>query len=216
MARKITYIAIDCSGSIRDCDRHSRGSALNAAMKNVMERAIPEIIANADAQAEHYIAVLSFSGDSVEWLIEPNPMETVGETGWVDIAQEKFNGKTPTGKAIREIVKDIKGERNDGQHGDGPVMNAIPPTIILISDGEPTDDYDVALQEAITSCSAFKRANRVAIGVQVDDAGRESLKDFGRVSARIQESVQSYYDCTDDNTAGLIEVIRHVTVAASI
>ena len=56
-----TYILVDTSGSMNDCQEHSRASAVNLAMREVMIDILPRIITKKDAEYEPYVAVLTFS-----------------------------------------------------------------------------------------------------------------------------------------------------------
>ena len=218
MQNKTTYIMIDTSGSMRDCPTHSRSSAVNQAMREVMEEILPRVLAEKDSEVVPYIAVLLFSGRSIEWHIPRTKMEDVSGN-WLDIELSKFDGGTPTGEAIKTVIDDI----TNGCNGE-PDPDAVAPAFLLISDGMPNGSnptYEEALGYADKNnpnySPAFRHSNRIAIGIQVDASGRDSLKKFGRVSNSVEaQGFDSYYDCTDSKRTALVEIIKSCTFALSV
>lgn len=218
MKQKTVYILIDTSGSMHDTTEHTRASAVNQAMSQVMNEVLPRVLQEKDAELELSIAVLTFSSTKIEWHIPRTKMELVAGN-WLDIDSESFYGGTPTGEAIKTVIDDMK----TGCYGENN-PDAVASAILLLSDGEPNGDnptYEEVLQyadkENANYFPPFRYSNRIAIGIQVDEAGRESLKKFGRISSSIAESGhQAYYDCTDDDTQALIDVIKSCTLALSI
>ncbi len=214
MTKKTTYILIDLSGSMKG----SRANAVNQAMQGVMKDVLPEVLAQKDAEMEPSIAVLTFSSTGIHWYIPRAKMEDVAGD-WQDIDDSKFFGGTPTGEAIKVMIEDI----NTGNYGE-PDDEAVPPAIILISDGKPNGQnptYSEVMQRTEKDhpefCAEFRHANRIAIGIQVDEDGRNSLKQFGRVSSSIAEAgYESYYDCTDDNLQALVDIIKSCTIGATL
>ena len=141
-------------------------------------------------------------------------------TDWLPIDNDNFYGGTPTGKAIKAVVDEIE----NGCNGDRD-PEEIPPAILLISDGEANVDpkdpdaitYEDALKYALENCEAYRHANRIAIGIQVNDGGREALKKFGRLSRSMREKgFLPYYDCTENTASALIEVIKSATIGLSV
>lgn len=217
MLKKNIYILIDGSGSMSNRNNHyNRADATNRAMEGICLDVAPEV--GKDAQVETYISILVFKGTTVEFIIYKMKMEDF--TSWLAIADDQFYGGTPTGKAIKAVVDDIQ----TGCNGDKD-PEALPPAILLISDGEANYDssdpdaitYEDALEYAINNCAEFNHANRIAIGIQVNDSGRESLKKFGRLSRSMRDKgFQPYYDCTDNTATALIEVIKSATLGLSL
>ena len=209
MKIKTTYILIDTSGSMHDCQVHSRASAVNLAMREVMVDVLPRIITEKDAEYEPNIAVLTFSSYGIDWHISKTKMEDVAGD-WMDIS--RFSGATSVGEAIKMVIEDI----NMGCYGE-PNPDEIAPTIILMSHGEFDGTDKVSYEEALdyanpnnpNFCRTFKYANRIAIGIQPDNNGINLLKKFGRTSASLSAvGVQPYYDCTDVKTDTLIRVME--------
>ena len=214
MRKKTTYIIIDRSGSMNG----ARADAVNLAMQGVMRDVLPEVLSQKDADMEPMIAVLTYSSDGIDWYVPKTKMEDV-KGDWLPIDASKFYGGTPTGEAIAKVIEDI----NTGDYGE-PDPDAVPPAIILISDGMPNGQnpsYEEVLQRAekdhVQYCADFRHANRIAIGIQVDATGRESLKAFGRVSSSIASmGFEPYYDCTDDNLQALVAIIKSCTLGATV
>ena len=217
MLKKNIYILIDGSGSMSNgSNDYNRADAVNRAMEGICLDVAPEV--GKDAQVEVYITVLVFKGNTVEFVIPKMKMEDF--TDWLPIDNDNFYGGTPTGKAIKAVVDDIE----TGCNGDRDPED-IPPAILLISDGEANFDrndpdaitYEDAMKYAVENCEAYRHANRIAIGIQVNDSGRESLKKFGRLSRSMRDKgLLPYYDCTENTAAALIEAIKSATMGLSL
>ena len=132
---------------------------------------------------------------------------------WPGIDDDLFEGATPTGAAIAEVVQKI----GAGPHGEPVDPDMLAPSILLISDGEPNGKnptYEEALDAALQD-KAFKRANRIALAVDVDNDGKESLQKFGRLSSSLKaQGLEPYMEATDDKGI-LIEIIKRVTAGMS-
>lgn len=215
--KKTIYFLIDCSGSMYG----SRGDAVNTAMQKVVFEAVPEIKSKKPEDLDIYFMALGFSnngpGSHVIELMPKTALEDFNQ--WDIIDPETFNGGTPTGEAIQAVIDDMKG----GTRGE-PDKLSVAPAIILISDGLPNGDnpsYEEVLKYAEKGNPKYERrfdkALRVAIGISVDEAGRESLKKFGSVSDKMQKAgIESYYDCSEDYVDKLVEILKSATVNASV
>ena len=213
---KTIYFLIDCSGSMYG----SRGDAVNTAMQKVVYEALPEIRSKKSDDLALYFMALGFAyngtGNNVIELMPKTALDDFNQ--WDDIDPETFNGGTPTGEAIQAVIDDILG----GTRGE-PDKNAVSPAIILISDGLPNGKnptYEEVLEKADKTSkkcvSAFRRALRVALGISVDDAGRESLKKFGSVSKKMSDAgLSGYYDCSEEYVDEFVEILKSATVKAS-
>jgi uncharacterized protein YegL len=212
--RKTVYILIDTSGSMT---ANGRSDAVNQAMSDIMNDVLPEVLRQKDAELEPSLAVLTFSSEAIDWYIPKIKMEDIQPDAWEPI--ERFYGGTPTGEAIAKVIEHIQ----TGYYGE-PDPEAVAPAFLLLSDGMPTasePSYEEVLErekkEHPQYCAEFRRSNRIAIGINVDDDGRNSLLKFGRVSSSMQrEGYQPYYDCTDNNKQALIDIIKSCTLALSI
>lgn len=210
---KTVYFLLDMSGSMRG----SRADALNNAMRRVVDEAMPAIKANKASDLDIYFTVLGFRGEEV--LEIKNKVGLDGFASWEDIEQDEFYGQTPTGQAIAAAIDDMNG----GTHGDLD-MNAAAPVMILVSDGEPNGDnsaYDEVMKRAEKGNPGenrlFRRSVRIAIGINVDDAGRESLRKFGNLgSTLLKAGIQAYYDCSEEYPEKLAEILKSATFNVSV
>ena len=118
------------------------------------------------------IAVLEFSND-INWMY-PQLID-VEFFVWQDL---DAGGVTNLGKAVNELNAKLS-------HSNGfKLIDALTPLIILLSDGEPTDEYNNALKK-IKANPWFKVAIKVAIAIG-NDANTDMLAEFtGNVDAVI-------------------------------
>lgn len=153
------FMLIDTSGSMKG----ERIEATNIAFSNVLSSF--EIM-NPDVEIR--IGVLEFSSD-VRWMHEiPQPIDRFK---WLPL---ESGGLTQMGEALCEL--NDKMQRTDFFNSDlckGPVF---PSLIILLTDGEPTDDYSMGLKE-IAKNPYFKKATKFAICIG-EDFSLQPLIDF--------------------------------------
>ena len=212
MIKKSLYIAVDASGSMRG----ARADAVNVAMHDVVVDVLESARKNKSADLEVSVAILIFKGDNTEeWIVPKSKIEDI-EQNWTPIAQEYFYGGTPTGSAIEAIIDDME----KGNYGETD-KDAIPPVILLVSDGMPNGDnptYEEVLERTDRNhpkfSANFRYSTRIAIGINVDDEGRESLKKFGRLTSSM-EGFESYYDCADLKLDELVDIIKAITAGAT-
>lgn len=213
---KTVYFLIDCSGSMYP----NRGDAVNTAMEKIVTEAVPDIKTQKNDDLNISFVFLGFSDNFTGKVVELMPRTELDDFDhWDTIESSMFNGGTPTGAGIKAIIDDLNG----GRRGE-PDPNAVAPVIILISDGEPNGDnpsYDEVLEYAVKGGpkedKMFRKAIRVALGMDVSEAGRTSLKKFGSVSAKMASAgIESYYDCSEDYVDDFVSILKSVTVNASI
>jgi len=162
------FFVIDTSGSMSG----DKIGAVNTAIEEV----IPEIkdISECNADATIKIAALSFS-TGASWITsEPVAAENFK---WHDIDAE---GVTDLGRACLALDEKLstKAFMNEARGSYAPV-------ILLMSDGEPTDDYRRGLEQ-LKNNNWFKVAIKVAIAIGVD-ANKEVLMDFTGTSESVIE-----------------------------
>ena len=160
VARKslVMFFLIDTSGSMEGRNI----AAVNDAMREV----IPDIhdFSDNNPDASIKLAVMSFSSGT-NWET-PQPVD-LGSYKWNDLTA---GGVTDMGEAFKELNSKL--DRNAFLQDDQGVKA---PVIILLSDGEPTDDYKAGLKE-LQQNKWYKRSIKIALGV--DDANMDVMSDF--------------------------------------
>lgn len=133
---------------------------LNHAIREVL----PEMRAFADANPSVAveIGVMTF-GTGFRWITrKPVPL---ADFQWTDVS---VSGITDMGAAMKALAAELAG-------GNLPEQG-LPPVIVLVSDGQPTDDFDSGLRELLAKPWG-KRALRIAIGIG-PDADHNVLRRF--------------------------------------
>lgn len=146
----------DCSGSMSN----GKIEVLNRAIRE----SLPEMkrVADENPNANVLVRAVKFS-DGAQWHV---PTETpVNSFNWTDLTA---GGLTDMGKALFLVAEQLK----------MPPMTdrALPPVLVLISDGQPTDDFGSGLR-ALMNEPWGKRAVRIAIAVG-QDADKDTLQKF--------------------------------------
>jgi uncharacterized protein YegL len=147
--RPLHFIWIaDSSGSM---SQDGKIQALNTAI----HEAIPHMqkVADENPNAQVLVRALKFS-NGAQWHIS-QPTD-VADFRWTDLEAE---GVTDMGKALSMVAEQLT----------IPPMTdrALPPVLVLISDGQPTDDYKKGLQELMDQPWG-KKAVRIAIAIGTD------------------------------------------------
>jgi len=157
-ARPLHFIWLcDCSGSMSS---DGKIQALNNAIRDAIPLMKKEASENPNAQV--LVRVVKFS-DGAQWHIaQPTPIE---DFRWTDL---NADGVTDLGKALSLVAEQMR----------IPPMSdrALPPVLVLISDGQPTDDYNNGIK-ALMELPWGRKSVRIAIAVG-KDASYESLQKF--------------------------------------
>ena len=150
------FWVVDCSGSMWG----EKIGVVNNAIQSVLPEMVDEAADNPNAQL--MIRTLKFS-TGASWVTE-SPVK-VEEYAWEDL---EAAGVTDLGKAFELLSAqlDVKqmGER------------ALPPVIVLLSDGQPTDDYKKSLTK-FQKLPWAKKAVKIAISIG-QDADDDVLLEF--------------------------------------
>ncbi len=157
-SRPLHFIWIcDVSGSM---SHKGKISSLNTAIRE----AIPLMQQEADRNpnAEVFVRVIKFASGAQWHIAEPTPIQ---DFKWTDLTAD---GVTDLGKALTMVAEQLK----------TPPMTdrALPPVLVLISDGHPTDDFNTGLQKLMAQPWGQK-AVRMAIGIGAD-VNYEPLQKF--------------------------------------
>lgn len=156
--RPLHFIWIcDCSGSM---SVNGKIQILNTAIRDAIPLMRKE--ANENPNAEVLVRALKFSSGAQWHIAQPTPVESFN---WIDLSTE---GVTDMGRALSMVADQLK----------IPPMTdrALPPVLVLISDGQPTDDFSSGLNKLMKEPWG-KKAVRIAIAVG-GDADHEVLQKF--------------------------------------
>lgn len=180
---------LDTSGSM---DGAPLG-AVNAAMEGIL----PELVSmnNDNPDIEIQIAVLTFESET-EW-VTGNGLVNPETYKWEDLDAGSL---TSMGAAFRELVNALSVSHGFMNRASGSVA----PVLFLLTDGEPTDNYQDALQ-ILKENNWYKVAAKVAIGY--GDSNDSVLREFTGNS----ETVLHTNDPKD-----LKKMIRFVTITSSM
>lgn len=142
------------------------GSMVESGKIDALNQAVREMLATFastdDLRAEIHVAIITFGSE----VRTHTPLQPARQVTWVDMVAA---GKTPMGQAMMMAADLIE------DHGKLP-GRAYRPTVILISDGQPTDAWQEGL-ERMTQAGRAQKADRVALAIG-GDADVEMLKRF--------------------------------------
>jgi uncharacterized protein YegL len=183
--RPLHFIWIcDCSGSMAV---DAKIQSLNTAIRE----AIPHMqgVADENPNAEVLVRALKFSSGAQWHISQPTP---VADFKWADLTA---NGATDMGKALSMVAEQLA----------MPPMTerALPPVLVLISDGQPTDDFAGGLKKLL-DLPWGKKAVRIAIAIG-EDADLDVLQKFiGHPEIKPLQA---------NNSEALVNYIRWVSTA---
>lgn len=156
--RPLHFIWIaDCSTSMKNSGKMD---ALNSAIRGAITHMVR--VAEENPNADVMVRAISFASGA-KWHIEA-PVH-IDDFRWTDL---DAHGVTDMGKAFTLLSEALK----------MPPMTdrALPPVLVLITDGQPTDDYKSALRELLKQPWG-KKAVRLGIGIG-KSANNRVLKEF--------------------------------------
>jgi uncharacterized protein YegL len=147
---------LDCSGSMQGKKIEKVNYAIREAIKPMQD------VADENPNAEVLVRAIKFS-DGAQWHIS-QPIE-IHKFKWADV---NADGVTDMGKALTMLADELKVEKMPGR--------GLPPVLLLLSDGQPTDDFNGGLK-ALMDEPWGKKAVRIAIAIG-EDADEEVLQKF--------------------------------------
>ena len=155
--RQLHFIfAIDASGSMSGDRIASLNYAVRAAIPAMREAAAD------NPEVDVLVRVLRFA-DAVDWPVStPTPVK---DFNWNDIAA---GGETSMGAAFRQLAQVMSAQAMPGRQ--------LPPVVVLMSDGLPTDEVESGLAAFLASEHGAKAA-RIAIAIG-SDADLGLLQEF--------------------------------------
>jgi uncharacterized protein YegL len=176
---------VDCSGSMY-------GEKIGT-VNHAIQSTIPEMVTAAEnnPNAQLLVRTLKFS-TGASWVTTA-PVN-VEDYSWSDLSAE---GVTDMGKAFALLAAQLT----------IPPMSdrALPPVLVLLSDGQPTDDYKAELDKLL-KLPWGKKAVRIAIAIG-KDADDEVLYEFTGNKELVLHA---------DNPTALVRMIKWASTAASM
>lgn len=179
------FWVVDCSGSMHGEKIGTVNHAIQATVPDMADAA------RDNPNAQLLIRTLKFS-NGASW-VTAQPVDIEG-FAWNDL---EAGGVTDLGKAFDLLSAQLT----------IPPMTdrALPPVIVLLSDGQPTDDYKPAL-DRLLHLPWGKKAVRIAISIG-QDADDEVLREFTGNSELVLQA---------NNPQALIKMIKWASTAASL
>ncbi len=178
---------------IADCSESMILDGKIEALNRAIREAVPALSAAADANphAEVLVRCLSFS-TGVRWsVVRPT---RPADLQWVDL---QASGYTDLGAAFEELARALQVPPMESR--------ALPPALVLVSDGRPTDDWRQGLDRVFAEPWGRKAVRlAVAIGEDTDlDVLRAFIDDPGIEPMRA------------GNAPELVHLLRWVSTAAA-
>lgn len=149
-------LLLDGSGSMSQNDKIT---SLNNAVGEMIQ-SFAQLDSN---QTEIHIALIVFNGDTARLQQDLQPAQAFTYQPLVAA------GRTPMGSAFDSVCSLIEDQSK-------VPSRAYAPTLVLVSDGEPTDEWKPSLEKLLQSSRAAK-AQRFALAIG-EDANIEMLKAF--------------------------------------
>lgn len=152
------FWVVDCSGSMSG----DKIDSVNHAIQETIQPMRDEAANNVNAQL--FVRTLKFATGASWVTAEPVPVE---EFAWKDLSIDDY-AVTDLGKAFELLTAQL----------DMPPMpsRALPPVVVLLSDGQPTDDWKRPL-EKLLKMPWGKKAVKIAIAIG-KDANKDVLAAF--------------------------------------
>jgi uncharacterized protein YegL len=156
--RPLHFIWIaDCSGSM---SIEGKIQSVNYAIRD----AIPHMqkVADENPNAEVLVRALKFSSGAQWHISQPTP---IADFKWVDL-DAPVGGVTDLGRALTMVADELRKLPERG----------LPPVLVLLSDGDPTDDVSAGMR-ALLEQPWGKKAVRISIAIG-KDADSDVLQKF--------------------------------------
>ena len=154
--RPLHFIWIcDCSGSM---SVNGKIQALNNAIRSTIP--LMRDTASQNPNAQMMVRALKFSNGAQWHISQPTPIETFE---WQDLSAD---GVTDMGRALTMLAEQLKLMEN----------RALPPVLVLLTDGQPTDDFSSGLKN-LMDLPWGRKAIRIGISIG-QDADDEVLQKF--------------------------------------
>lgn len=148
---------------IADCSSSMQGDKINS-LNFAIKEALPAMrdVADENPNAEVLCRAIGFDSNAYWHIEKPTPVE---DFNWMDLS---VGGVTAMGAALKLAAKELATDKM----GD----RALPPVLVLLSDGYPTDDFKSGLNE-LMELPWGKKAVKLSIAIG-NDADLDVLQDF--------------------------------------
>lgn len=146
----------DCSGSMTGEKIEQLNYAIRSAIRPMQD------VAADNPNAQIMVRAVKFSTGAQWHIAQATPVE---QFKWIDLSAD---GVTDMGKALRLVAEQLD-VSNMPERG-------LPPVLVLISDGQPTDDFNAGLK-ALMDKPWGKKSVRISIGIG-QDADMDVLQKF--------------------------------------
>ncbi len=135
---------VDCSGSMAGGKIQSLNQAIREVLPHMRD------VAKGNPNAQVLVRAVRFASGAQWHVSQPTPVDAFE---WTDLSA---GGTTDMGLALALVAETLK----------TPPMSerALPPVLVLMSDGEPTDDFNTGLK-ALMEQGWGKKAVRIAIAI---------------------------------------------------
>jgi uncharacterized protein YegL len=148
---------------IADCSTSMAGDRIQS-LNHAIREAIPHMreVAKGNPNAEVLVRAIKFASGASWHVSQPTPVDGFD---WQDL---NASGETYMGRALVLVTEALK----------SPPMpeRALPPVLVLVSDGDPTDDFESGLR-ALMAEPWGKKAVRLAIAIG-ENIGTTRLQQF--------------------------------------
>jgi uncharacterized protein YegL len=180
------FLVADCSGSMA---ADGKMSALNSAVREALPHLID--VAAANPHGQMLVRAIAFSSGARWHISDPTPVD---QLTWTDLTAGGYTDLGAAMDLLRETMVVPPMEER-----------ALPPAIVLVSDGMPTDDYQPALSRLLDEPWGA-RSVRIAVGIG-RDADHDMLVRF--MSNTVGEPVRA------SNPEQLASALRWATTHVS-
>jgi uncharacterized protein YegL len=147
---------VDCSGSMKGKRIESLNFAIHECIKPMQD------VADENPNAQILVRAIKFSNGAQWHISQPTDIH---DFKWSDVSAE---GVTDMGHALREVAKALE-LKSMPERG-------LPPVLVLLSDGMPTDDFNDGLK-ALMDQPWGRKSVRIAVAIG-DDADEDVLRKF--------------------------------------
>ena len=147
---------------IADCSGSMTAQGKMASLNNAAREALPQMkkVAGDNPNAEVFIRVLRFA-TSASWVIEkPTPVQYFR---WQELTATP-GGATDLGYALTLLARELRPDTMPGR--------ALPPVLVLLTDGYPTDDFGAGLDALMQEPWGAKA---LRIGIKIGTEGPDDV-----------------------------------------